>query len=170
MKHLLLIVCIFLGIAHSLIAQHVLLLQRGTNEKTRIIYQEGEELIYRQKGVDFFYTDIITEIQQDIIVLRDNVITPKDIEVVDIRHKDERNHTIRNLSTLAAGAGVLWLTAETINSLYIDGRLSYSSGGLILAGSLFAGSAIISLAKYKYFRHKGRNKIQIILLEEEDEI
>ncbi|MBS9522840.1 hypothetical protein KIH41_13760 [Litoribacter ruber] len=151
-------------------AQHVLLLQRGTNKKTRIFYEVGEEITYRQTDADYFYTDVITEIQQDIIVMRENVLKPEQIAVVDIRHKDERNQTIRNLSTLAAGAGALWLTAETINSLYHDGRLSYSTGGLILSGALFATSGIISLTKYKYFKNQGRNRIQLIRQEPEDQI
>ena len=147
-------------------AQRIMLLQRGSNQKTTIIYKEGEPIVYRQKGVDFFYDDVIREIHNDFIVLNDNIIRPEEIEVIDIRRKDERNHTIRNLSALAFSAGALVLTAETINSLYIDGRLRYSNTGLIIAGSLFASNAVISLSKYKYFRHRGKNKIQLIQLEE----
>jgi len=146
-------------------AQRMMLLQRGGNQKTRIIYQEGEQLIYRQKGVNYFYEDVIREIHSDFLVLTDNIIRPEEIEVIDIRRKDERNQTLKNISTLAYSAGALVLTIETINSLYLDGSLNYSTGGLIIAGSLFAGGAIISLTRYKYFRHQGRNKIQLILLE-----
>ncbi|KEO74770.1 hypothetical protein EL17_03585 [Anditalea andensis] len=143
-----------------------MLLQRGSNQKTRIIYEEGEQLVYRQKGMDYFYEDVIREIHADFIVLAENIIKPEEIEIIDIRAKDERNHTIRNISALAFSAGALVLTAETINSLYMDGSLRYSTGGLILAGSLFGGSAIISLSKYRYFRPGGRNKIQLIQLED----
>jgi hypothetical protein len=160
---LLIILCV--GESH---AQRIMLLQRGGNQKTRIIYKEGEQLVYRQKGVDYFFEDVIREIHTDFLVLTDNIIRPDQIEVIDIRRKDERNQTIRNLSALAYSAGALVLTAETINSLYIDGSLSYSTGGLLIAGSLFAGGAIISLTKYRYFRHQGRNKIQLIRLETEE--
>jgi len=149
-------------------AQRIMLLQRGSNQKSRIIYKEGEQLIYRQKGLDYFFDDVIREIHNDFIVLTDNIIRPEEIEVIDIRRKDERNHTIRNISALAFSAGALVLTAETINSLYLDGALRYSTGGLMIAGTLFASSAIISLSKYKYFRHQGRNKIQLIRLEEQE--
>jgi len=159
----LIIICV--GESH---AQRIMLLQRGGNQKTRIIYKEGEQLVYRQKGVDYFYEDVILEIHNDFLVLTDNIIRSEEIEVIDIRNKDERNQTIRNISALAYSAGLLVLTAETINSLYIDGSLRYSTGGLIIAGSLFTGGAIISMTKYRYFRHKGRNKIQLIRLETDE--
>ena len=160
----LIVVLFFIGQSH---AQRMMILQRGGNQKSRIVYEVGDEIKYRQKGVDYFFEDVIREIHRDFLVLTDNIIRPEDIAVVDIRRTDPRNHTIRNLSALAFSAGALWLTAETINSLYIDGRLQYSNTGLILAGSLFTGSAIISLSKYRYFKHEGRNKIQIIILEED---
>lgn len=142
-----------------------MILQKGGNQKSRMVYEEGDVLIYRQKGVEYFYEDIIREIHRDFLVLTDNVLRPEDIEIIDIRRKDERNQTIRNLSALSFSAGALLLTVETINSILIDGRLSYSSGGLIIASSLFASGAIISLSKYRYFRNRGRNKIQIIYLD-----
>jgi hypothetical protein len=63
--------------------------------------------------------------------------------------------------------GALLLTAETINGLYHEGKLTYSKSGLIISGSLFATGIILSRFKYQYFKNEGRNKIQIIYLDED---
>lgn len=147
-------------------AQRFMILQKGANQKTRIKYEEGDRIVYQQKGEDFFITDRIAEIHPDFLVLTENILRPEDITMVDIRDKDERNRTLRNLSGLMYAGGALLLTAETINGLYHEEKLSYSDGGLIISGSLFASGFIFSRLGYKYFKNKGRNKIQIIYLDE----
>jgi len=100
------------------------------------------------------------------LVLSENILKPESIAVVDIRNKDERNRTLSNLSLLMLGGGVMLLTAETINGLYHEGKLTYSKEGLLISGALFASSFILFKTRYKYFKVRGRNKIQIIYLEE----
>lgn len=146
-------------------AQRYLLLQKGGNQKTKITYNEGDLITYQQKGFDYFISDQIKEIHPDYLVLRENIIRPENIAVVDIHQTDERNRTLKNLSTMFAAAGALLLTAETINSLYQEGSLSYSTGGLAISASLFAGSFVLSKLKRDFFKHEGRNKIQIIYLD-----
>ncbi|GGF17920.1 hypothetical protein [Echinicola rosea] len=155
-------------------AQRYLILQKGGNQKTKIRYDEGDLITYQTKDMDYFISDQIKEIHRDFLVLRENILRPENIAVVDVRDNREQNRTIRSFSTIFAAAGGLLLTAETINSLYTEGELSYSKGGLIISGALLAGSFVISRFKKKYFKNEGRNKIQIIYLdiaplEEEDD-
>lgn len=146
-------------------AQRYLILQKGGNQKTRIKYNEGDLITYKTNDMDYFISDQIKEIHRDFLVLRENIIRPENIAVVDVHNIREQNRTIKSFSTIFAAAGVLLLTAETINSLYTEGELSYSKGGLIISGALLAGSFVISRFKKKYFKNEGRNKIQIIYLE-----
>lgn len=146
-------------------AQKYMILQKGSNQKSRIKYEEGDWIVYQQKGRDFFVTDQIKEIHKDFLVLNENILQPKDIYQIDVRENDERNHTVGNLSALMISGGALLMTAETINGLYHEGKLTYSQGGLIVSGSLFVSGLILSRFKYQYFKHEGRNKIQIIYLD-----
>lgn len=147
-------------------AQKFLILQKGANQKTRLKYEEGDLIRYQQKGQDFFVSDRIKEIHPDFFVLTENILKPEEIQAVDVKDKDERNHTLSTLSGLMYSGGALLLLAETVNGLYHDKRFSYSNEGLIISGSLLATGFILSKIKYRYFKHRGRNKIQIIYLEE----
>ena len=147
-------------------AQKFLILQKGANQKTRLKYEEGDLIRYQQKGQDFFVSDRIREIHPDFLVLTENILKPEEIEAVDVKDKDERNHTLSTLSGLMYSGGALLLLAETVNGLYHDKRFSYSNEGLIISGSLLATGFVLSKIKYRYFKHKGRKKIQIIYLEE----
>ncbi|WP_154853446.1 hypothetical protein [Cyclobacterium xiamenense] len=145
--------------------QNYLILQRGANEKTRLVYEVGDELVYLQKGLDYYIRDNIREIGQDILILEENVLSLEQIEAVDIRNKDERNRTLANVSFLSMAAGGMLLLAGGINSLYSEGRLSYSSETLTTAGGLLGAGLLFQPLRYKRFKLKGRNKIQTILLE-----
>ena len=160
---------LFFSVIAQVEAQRFMILQKGANQKTRIKYEEGDVLVYQSKGNDFFVSDQILEIHPDFLVLKENIIRPEDIVAVDIENRDERNRTLQNLSWLMyAGAGTL-MTAETINGLYHEKKLTYSRGGLIISGSLIATGYILSRIKYRYFKHEKRNKIQIIYLDDDSE-
>lgn len=143
-----------------------MVLQKGDNLKTRIIYQVGETITYKQRDVEGFLTDRIVAIEEDIIEMSENVLLPKQIEMVDVFDKDERNQTLRNLTLLPFGAGVLLLTAETVNSLYAEGRVSISQPSLMISGGLLLTGLVMSQVRYKRFRHKNRRKIHILSIAE----
>lgn len=145
--------------------QNYLLLQRGANEKTRQVYEVGDELVYLQKELDYYIRDHIREIHQDVLILDENVLSLQQIEAIDIRDKDERNRTLANISFLSMAAGGMLLLAGGINSLYAEGGLRYSTGTLSTAASLVGLGLVLQPLRYKRFKLKGRNKIQTILLE-----
>jgi hypothetical protein len=147
-------------------AQNILILQRGHNQKTRITYEEGESITYLQREIGYYITDNIREIRSEYIALSENVLSLSQLEAIDIRLKDERNRTLKNLTLLPAAGAVLLLTAETINSLYADGSISYNNVSLGIAGGLAVASIVLSQVRYKKFRVRGRNKIQVITREE----
>jgi hypothetical protein len=152
------------SLVHQSYSQKFILLQKGSNTKTALKFKIGEEITYKSTKFDFFVTDVIVDIQKDIIVLSENVLQPKDITVIDIRNKDPRNQTIKNLSYLSMGAGVIFLLVTTVNSLYQQGDLQQLENSWALPVGLLAGGYAISKLQYKEFKHKGDNKIQLVIL------
>ncbi|WP_339903476.1 hypothetical protein [uncultured Cyclobacterium sp.] len=146
----------------DLFAQNYLILQKGTNQKSRITYKVGDEFIYLQKGNDYYIRDFIREINKDYIALRENVLSLKQIEAIDIRYKDERNQTLDNLTLLPFAGGGLLLLAGGINSLADDGSLRYSSGVLTTAAALIGTGFILKSLRYKKFKVGGKRKIMVI--------
>jgi hypothetical protein len=144
--------------------QKFILLQKGSNQKTRLKFEIGQEFTYKTTTYDFFITDIIVDIRKDIIVLSENILQPKDIKAVYIKHKDPRNATLKNLSFLGMGAGLIFLTGGIINSLYHYGDLSQTSNSLGLSAGLFGAGYLLSKLQYKEFKHEGKNKIQLVIL------
>ncbi|EKB49677.1 hypothetical protein [Cecembia lonarensis] len=162
----LLLFSFFLGL-ETAYAQKFILLQRGENQKTRLKFEIGENFTYKTKSVDFFVTDRIVDITPAAIILTENVLLPSDITAVEIIDKDPRNITISNFSYLGMGAGVLFLVGTTVNSLYQQGDLSEVGNTIGWPIGLFATGFLISKMKYKTFKHKGKNKIQLVILYED---
>lgn len=145
-------------------AQKFILLQKGANQKTRLKFEIGEEFTYKSTTYDFFVTDVIVDIRTDIIVLSENILQPKDITAVYIKKKDPRNSTLKKLSYLGMGGGLIFLTGGIINSLYHEGNLSGVSNSIGLSAGLFGAGYLLSKVQYKEFKHEGKNKIQLVIL------
>lgn len=141
-----------------------ILLKRGTNQKTQIRFIPGEEITYKSKKLGYFVTDMIESLDKDFIYLTENILAPADILEVDIRRKDKRNSTLRNLNTLFLGAGLLLVSVEMVNSVYQNGELEVSDGVAITSGILLGTGLALLPVRYKTFKNEGRNKIQIILM------
>jgi len=158
-----LIFCL-LGIWEPVFGQKFILLQRGSNQKSRLKYEIGEELIYKKKGTDYFIYERIKDITPEVIVLTENLLLPGDIDEVFILNKDPRNSTIGNLAYLGMGGGLIFLVGSTVNSLYQNGDLSEVSNSLGWPVGLFATGFALSKMKYKKFRNQGKNKVQLVIL------
>lgn len=163
-KTFILFLVILLSSNFDVYAQKFILLQKGTNQKTRIKYEVGEVFTYKTKNNDYYISDVIRDIQPEIIVLSENVLRPEDITAVYIQDKDPRNQTLKNLSFLSYGAGAIFLSANVINSLYQEGNVSIADGSLVTSAALFGSGFVLSKVRYKHFKRKGRNKIQLIIL------
>jgi hypothetical protein len=161
-----LIALLLLAHSHGLMGQNYLVLQKGENQKTRIRYQVGEPITYKLKDIPYYMTDIIREIQSEHLLFGENIVAPWQIEVIDVSSKDERNSTLRNLTLLPAAAALLLLTAETVNSLYADGKIEIRQTSLVISGGLLGSAVIMSQVRYRKFRLKGRRKLLVISQED----
>lgn len=141
-----------------------LLLKRGTNQKSQIRFYPGEEITYKSAKLGYFVTDVIAELDENFIYLRENIIAPGDILEVDIRRKDPRNRTLRNVNSLFLGSGILLFSVEAINSLYQTNELAIDDGVGIISGILVGTGLALLPVRYKTFKQKDRNKIQIVLM------
>jgi hypothetical protein len=155
---------LFLFIAFNSSAQSsdFLLLKRGNNTKSQIKYHVGEQITYKSAKLGYYVTDVIKEFTADYIYLSENIISPEDILEVDIRNKDRRNKTLGGLNYLLLGSGVLLFTVDGVNSLYQQGELTIDRNVSIISGILVGTGLALLPVRYKTFRHKGRNRIQII--------
>jgi len=138
------------------------LLKRGTSLKSQIRYYPGEEITYKSKKMGYFVTDIIQRIDNNFIYLSENILSPETILEIDIRHKDPRNNTLRNINAITLGAGVILLGAESVNSLYQEQQFSIDKGVGITSGILIGAGLALLPVRYKIFKNTGRNKIQLI--------
>ena len=135
-----------------------LLLKRGSNQKSQIRFYAGEELTYQSRKLGYFITDQIVKIDKDFIYLTENILSPADIEAIDIRDKDPRNRTLRNLNALFLGAGGILLVVEVVNS----GEIS-EGVGITSAVLLGTGLALLPV-RYKIFKNEGKNRIQLVIM------
>lgn len=141
-----------------------ILLKRGSNQKSQIRFYPGEEITYKSKKLGYFVTDKIINLETDFIYLQENILSPADIVEIDIRNKDPRNRTLRNLTALFLGAGGILLTVEAVNSLYQQGELRIDDGVAITSGILIGTGLALLPLRYQTFKNEGRNRIQIILM------
>jgi hypothetical protein len=141
-----------------------ILLKRGSNQKTQIRFYTGESITYKSKKLGYFITDKIVSLDPEFIYLTENILRPSDIEAIDIRNKDPRNRTLKNLTGLFIGSGGLLLGVEAINSIYREGAFSID-GGIATTSAFLVGTGLVMLPlRYNTFRQKGNNRIQILIM------
>jgi hypothetical protein len=143
-------------------ATDFILLKRGAKQKSQLRFYPGEEITYKSKKLGYFVTDVIKNVDDNFIYLNENILSPENILEIDIRDKDSRNSTLRNLNSIVLGAGVILLGVESINSVYHDQSFSISKGVGITSGILLGTGLAMLPIRYKTFKNEGRNHIQII--------
>lgn len=141
-----------------------ILLKRGANQKTQIRFYPGEQITYKSKKLGYFITDKIVKLETDFIYLEENILKPADIVEIDIRNKDPRNRTLRNLTALFIGSGSILLTVEAVNSIYQRDALRIDEGVAITSGILIGTGLALLPLRYKTFKNTSGYGVQIILM------
>lgn len=154
----------FLFVGAQAQSRDFILLKRGSNQKSQIRFYPGEDITYKSKKLGYFVTDQIVSVDKDFIYLTENILSPADIEEVDIRDKDPRNRTMRNLTALFLGAGGILLTVEAVNSIYQQDEFKIDSGVAITSGILIGTGLALLPLRYKTFKNTSGYGIQIILM------
>jgi hypothetical protein len=152
---------LFNGFAQS---KDFILIKRGGNQKTQLRYYPGENITYKSKKLGYFVTDRIESLDTDFIYLTENILSPSDILELDIRDKDPRNRTMRNLTALFLGAGVILLTVEAVNSVYQQNELGIDGGVAVTSGILVGTGLALMPLRYKTFKNTSGYGIQIVIM------
>ncbi len=152
----------FIGVQAQ--SKDFLLIKRGGNQKTQLRYYPGENITYKSKKLGYFVTDQIVSLDTDFIYLTENILSPADIVELDIRNKDPRNRTLRNLTALFLGAGGILLTVEAVNSVYQQDQLNIDDGVAITSGILIGTGLALLPLRYKTFKNTTGFGIQLIIL------
>lgn len=141
-----------------------ILIKRGGNQKTQLRYYPGEDITYKSKKLGYFVTDRIESLDTDFIYLTENILSPSDILELDIRNKDPRNRTMRNLTALFLGAGAILLTVEAVNSVYQQNELGIDGGVAVTSGILVGTGLALLPLRYKTFKNPSGYGIQIVIM------
>jgi hypothetical protein len=142
-----------------------LLLKRGSNQKTQIRFYPGETITYKSKKIGYFVTDVLVNLDTEYLYLSENILSPSDIVAIDVRRKDPRNRTLKNLTALSLGAGTMIIGLEGINNLTQRGQLKISNGVAKVSALLIGTGLALLPLRYKTFTLSDKNKVQLVLLE-----
>lgn len=140
-----------------------ILLKRGANQHTQIRFYPEENITYKSKKLGYFVTDKIISLDKDFIYLTENILSPADILAVNIFEKDPRNRTFKTIRGLLFGAGIIFLSAETINNLVLLGNLEIKKEAAITSSILIGTGLLFIPLKYRIFKHENQNKIQLVV-------
>lgn len=105
----------------SLQAQYLVLRKKGSKRKYE--YNIGSKLVYKQKGYDVYFRDVITDFADSTIILENNLIVLDQIEIVDIQNSFSNRPEILNLAEGYLpwmGAGLLAI--DLLNHTVVDGN------------------------------------------------
>jgi len=142
-----------------------LLLKRGSNQKSQIRFYPGETITYKSEKIGYFVTDVLVNLDTEYLYLSENILKPSDIVAIDVRKKDPRNRTLKNLTALSLGAGAMIFGLEGVNSLIKQGEFKINTG-VAKASALLIGTGLALLPlRYKTFTLSDKNKVQLVLLE-----
>jgi len=142
-----------------------LLLKRGANQKTQIRFYPGETITYKSEKIGYFVTDVLVNLDTEYLYLSENILKPSDILAIDVRKKDPRNRTLKNLTALSLGAGTMIIGLEGINNLTQRGQLKISAGVAKASALLVSTGLALLPLRYKTFTLSDKNKVQLVLLE-----
>lgn len=156
----------FVAVVWSSFAQSrdFILLKRGGNQKNQIRFYPGEQITYKSKKLGYFITDKIVKLETDFIYLEENILKPADILEIDIRVKDPRNRTLRNLTSLFLGSGSVLLSVEAVNGIYQGRGLNLDEGVAITSGILIGTGLALLPIRYKTFKNTSGYGVQIVLM------
>jgi len=142
-----------------------LLLKRGSNQKSQIRFYPGETITYKSEKIGYFVTDVLVNLDTEYLYLSENILKPSDILAIDVRRKDPRNRTLKNLTALSLGAGTMIIGLEGINNLTQRGQLKISAGVAKASALLVSTGLALLPLRYKTFTLSDKNKVQLVLLE-----
>ena len=137
----------------SVDAQSYLLLRKKGSMR-RYTYFKGNELVYRMKGFDQFFSDRITDFADSTIILENNIILISQLDVVDVRNaQSNRAPIVRSAENLLPVVGIGLFVLDIFNHTVVDGNdFSLDERTTVTAGALVVSGYALKLMRRKYIK------------------
>lgn len=129
--------------AENSTAQNYLLVRKiGSTRKFE--FYKGDSFTYQQKGEPIYFTDIITELKDSLIVLENNIINISQIKAIDVRNAQSNRPGIYRVAegTLPT-LGIGLLAIDFINNSIIEGNKFSLDEGTTTAAGLMIGTGLL---------------------------
>ncbi len=134
----------------GLTAQDYMLLRKKGSTR-RYEYRVGDTFIYKQKGMDEFFKDRITQFVDSTIVMENNLVLIEQLIEVDIQNAfTNRSELLRASETLLPTVGFGLLAIDLFNNSIIDGNEFSLDQGTTITAAAFVGTGYA----LKIFRRK----------------
>ncbi len=130
-------------------AQYLVLRKKGSKRKYE--YSIGSKIVYKQKGFDFYFNDVITDFADSTIIMENNLISLDQIEMVDIQNSYSNRPEILGLAEGYLpwmGAGLMAI--DLINHTVVDGNdFSLDPGITTVSAAMMATGLGLKAARRK---------------------
>lgn len=125
------------------IAQNYLIVRKiGSTRKFE--YFAGDSFTYQQKGEPLYFTDIITELKDSLIVLENNIINISQIKAIDVRGAESNRPRIyRAAEVTLPTMGIGLLAIDLINNSIIEGNEFSLDGGTTSTAAVMVGTGLL---------------------------
>jgi len=157
-----------MGIYYSLLAgdvygqdKYLVLEKLGT--KRRVVFYPGDEVIFKMKGSDLEITDVITDLQDSLILFVNSYVKPAEIDYIKLEHTKGFMSPSNGPKLIIAGV-VLFLIDQLNysviqgNDFRLDKEIGYASLIMVVGGSIWTSF------RYTKFRNKRNRRIRPVVL------
>lgn len=125
----------------------------------RIRFYVGDELIFKLTGDKHLYKDIIEAVSDTSIRVRGAWVPVEEIKL--IKEYKEAN-LLKQAIYFLPRAGIIYFLADTFNPVFTGGEVFVSRSGVIVGGSLIAGSLILRLFAKRTYRINNYRTLKIL--------
>lgn len=141
--------------------KYLVLEKMGT--KKRFVFYPGDEVIFKMKGSDLEITDVITDLQDSLILFLNSYVKPTEIEYIKLEHTTGLLSPSNGPKLIIAGVALFLIdqlnyTVIQGNDFRLDEDILYTS--LIMV----AGGAIWTSFRYTKFRNRRNRRIRTVVL------
>lgn len=142
-KALLPILLVLFFLAEVSWAQNYLIVRKiGSTRKFE--YYAGSSLTYLQRGEPLYFTDVITELRDSLIVLENNIINVSQIQAIDVRGAESNRPGIFRVAEFTLPTlGIGLLAIDFINNSIVEGNEFSLDEGTTTAAATMIGTGLI---------------------------
>lgn len=153
------LILLFLTFSLEVLCQEKYLVLDKPGRTKRIRYYTGDEIIFKLKGDKTVYSNVVEGVGDSSIQVRGTHIPIKEIASI-IRHNE--SGLLYQITRILPKAGMLYFLADTFNPIFRGEKPSVSRSGVIVGGSLIAGSYALRLFKKRTLKINKYRTLKIL--------